>query len=265
MSGTVSTRWYFSDWMSDLNVRSCSLAARGLWMDMLCIASSNKGRDYGFVMIAGRVILPEELARHVGASKSEVLTLLEELEKNGVYSSDRRGIIYCRRMVRAEKNRTNGRLGGNPNLLKTKENQNSVQPKSKPLIPEPEPSLFPEEASGRSEAMPNPPLDLEADYFRRVREILGKSSGGMASLLLKAKGGNVMLARAAIETAATRGDAREYVGAMIRNGKNGGEQPLRGNGFAILRHKMMEAERENGNGAQRGSGFEEEPVSDRAR
>ena len=169
--------------------------------------------------------------------------MLQELELNGVFSRDRRGVIYCRRMVRAEKSRSNGRLGGNPNLLKTKENKNQVGSDPNPHIPVPEPSLFPEEPSGRSEAMPNPPLDLEADYYRRFREVIGKEAGGMAKLLLRAKGGNVMLARAAIETAATRGDARQYIGAMIRNVKPGGTE-IRGNGFAALRAQRANQQEE---------------------
>lgn len=153
MSGTVSTRWYFSDWMSDPSVRACSLAARGLWMDLLCLASANKGTDHGFVMLAGRKLDPAAIARLVGSTESEVETLIEELGRNGVFSRDRRGVIYCRRMVKAEKNRTNGRLGGNPNLLKKEENKNSVQPKPKPHIPEPEPEpLFSNENSTSSVA-----------------------------------------------------------------------------------------------------------------
>ncbi|MEJ0093799.1 MAG: hypothetical protein WDN46_10250 [Methylocella sp.] len=56
----------------------------------------------------------------------------------------------------------------------------------------------------------------EADLFRRGKEILGPSGGGMITKLLKAKSGNVNLARAALETAATKHDAREYVAATIR-------------------------------------------------
>lgn len=59
--------------------------------------------------------------------------------------------------------------------------------------------------------------DLEADLFRRGREVLGKSSGGMVKQLLTAKDGKVNLARAAIETAAGKNNPREYIGAIIRN------------------------------------------------
>lgn len=233
MSGTVSTRWYFPDWLSDTAVRASSLAARGLWMDLLCIAAANKGKDHGFVLIGGKVPSEDQIAKLVGSTAEEVKTLLAELEKNEVFSRDRRKAIYSRRMVRAEKNRTNGRLGGNPKLLKNNEIQEPVEPHPKPHIPEPEPNLFPEAGASGSAVMQNPPRDLEADYYHRFKEICGANSGGMATRLLRAKGGNLSLARAAIETAATRADAREYIGAMLRNGGGFGAKDRRDDGKSL--------------------------------
>lgn len=61
---------------------------------------------------------------------------------------------------------------------------------------------------------PNP----EADYFWRIKEIVGQAHGGaLAKRLLAAKGGNIALARAAAEQASTKQDPREYLGAIIRN------------------------------------------------
>lgn len=133
MTGTTSARWYFPDWMSDPSVRACGLAARGLWMDCLCICAANKGRDHGFLKIAGKPVTPYQLGRLVGATEIETLELLEELESNAVFSRTRDGTIYNRRMVRAEKNRGNGRLGGNPNLLKIKRTRNPVR--TEPNLP----------------------------------------------------------------------------------------------------------------------------------
>ena len=121
-------------------------------------------------------------------------------------------------------------------------------------------SLFPDgnrapEPARESAAMKDPPLDPEADYYRRGKEVLGPSAGGMLTQLLKAKGGNVALARAAIEQASTRGDAKQYVGAMVRgvngggaNGanRNGGEQKL---GFAGIAAKLRQANAERADGA----------------
>jgi len=58
-------------------------------------------------------------------------------------------------------------------------------------------------------------IDLERDLFDRGKVVLGKSSGGLISNLLKAKG-STELARAAIETAATKQNPREWIGACIR-------------------------------------------------
>ncbi len=55
----------------------------------------------------------------------------------------------------------------------------------------------------------------EADLYRRGKLVLGQSSGGLIARLLKSKKGSVPLARAAIEQAATKQDAREYVGRII--------------------------------------------------
>lgn len=139
MSGTVSTRWYFPDWLSDPGLRASSLAARGLWMDLLCVAGANKGKDHGYVIIGGRVASDADIARMVGAAVEEIKTLVAELAANGVFNRDRRQAIYCRRMVRAEKSRTNGRLGGNPNLMKNNVEKKQVRDKSNPHIPEPVP------------------------------------------------------------------------------------------------------------------------------
>lgn len=93
-------------------------------------------------------------------------------------------------------------------------------------------SLFPNgnRADEASAAMKDPPPDPEADLYRRGREVLGSSSGGMITQLIRAKGGNVALARAAIEQASTRGDAREYVGAMVRDNRSGGSNATNRNG-----------------------------------
>lgn len=56
----------------------------------------------------------------------------------------------------------------------------------------------------------------EAELFKRGKEVLGKTGGGMVKNLLKAKQNNIPLARAAIEQASTKSDPREYIGAIIR-------------------------------------------------
>jgi hypothetical protein len=69
-------------------------------------------------------------------------------------------------------------------------------------------------ASG-ADAPPDPAIP-EREYFLRGREVLGKGNGALIAKLLKAKGGNVALARAALEQASQKQNPTEYVAAICR-------------------------------------------------
>lgn len=118
MSGTIWTKFFWSDWQADPALRLCSYAARGLWMDMLCIAATHD--PIGYVSVAGRGLSETDIARMTGGSESEAHALILELEQNGVFSRDRKGTIYSRRMIGDAKKSAiamkNGKKGGNPNL-----------------------------------------------------------------------------------------------------------------------------------------------------
>jgi hypothetical protein len=111
-------KWYPADWRADPRLRMCSLAARGLWIEML--GFMHEAESYGYLLIAGIAPSPEEIAVLVGAPAPLVRKALEELETRGVYSRDDDGVIYSRRMVRdkakADVDRANGKRGGNPLL-----------------------------------------------------------------------------------------------------------------------------------------------------
>lgn len=73
------------------------------------------------------------------------------------------------------------------------------------------------EKKDAASAAPELPLpDAEVDLFRRGKAVLGNGAGGLIKQLLAAKDGKIPLARAAIETAATKENPREYVGAIVR-------------------------------------------------
>jgi hypothetical protein len=106
--------WFWSDWLASVDVRSCSLAAQGLWINMLAIMSKSDRK--GFLSINGKPMDSKELAKFVGVFKDEVEELLVELEYYNVFSRDADGTIYNRRMDRASdlsrKRADAGRLGG---------------------------------------------------------------------------------------------------------------------------------------------------------
>lgn len=76
------------------------------------------------------------------------------------------------------------------------------------------------------------PAEAEKQLFDRGKEILKSfNSGGLIKNLLKSKGGNIALARAALETASTKSDPREYIGAIIRGRNSPDDARARGDAW----------------------------------
>ena len=159
------SKFFWSDWESDPALKLCSLSAQGLWMRMLCIAAVHV--PTGYVAINGRGLGVTDIARLAGVTETEARDLIGELDRNGVFSRDRKGTIYSRRLVRdakkAEIARKNGKNGGNPSLWNGKGNQPSDNPPlkgrvkggDKPQKPEAR-SQIPEKEPDGSSLPPNP-------------------------------------------------------------------------------------------------------------
>jgi hypothetical protein len=114
-----SIQFYPADWLQEAGLRACSLASRGLWIEVMCLM--HQASPYGHLTLATRKdggedtlqpILPGVLARMVGSSEGEVANCLEELERFGVFSRTPGGVIFSRRMVRDEKVRESRAAGG---------------------------------------------------------------------------------------------------------------------------------------------------------
>lgn len=114
MSAHPWLKFYPRDWRGDQALRAVSIAARGLWIEMLCIM--HEASPYGHLILAGRAVSNDVLARVAGLGADECGALLAELESAGVLSRTRKGVIYSRRMVkdhsRAEKGRKSVKLRG---------------------------------------------------------------------------------------------------------------------------------------------------------
>lgn len=93
-------------------------------------------------------------------------------------------------------------------------------------LPQPTPTSAPVmEGNGREEdsvanatgadAPPDPSI-AEREYFARGKQVLGKSAGGQLANLKRAKGGNIALARAAVEAASQAESPSEYIAKIIR-------------------------------------------------
>lgn len=104
MSQFPFLKFFPADWRSDTELRSCSLAARGLWIEMMGLMHESK--RYGHLVVGGRIVDVDQLATLVGATTQEVSDLLGQLEKAGVFSKSSDSSIYSRRMAR-ENQRSN--------------------------------------------------------------------------------------------------------------------------------------------------------------
>jgi hypothetical protein len=122
----VYFKFFPRDWRGDEQLQTCSLAARGLWMELLCLA--HKAR--GLVKVNGMTPTMHVIAKQVRADPLEVRRLLKELIKMGVCSVLPDGTVCSRRMVRdatkREINRKNGLRGGSPILLSHRKSQKSA-------------------------------------------------------------------------------------------------------------------------------------------
>src|SRR5690606_22940421 len=75
-------QFYPGDWMRDLALRSCSISARGLWIDLLCLMWDGSPR--GYLRVADRPIDAVGIAKLTATPQRTVRALLNELEAAGV-------------------------------------------------------------------------------------------------------------------------------------------------------------------------------------
>jgi hypothetical protein len=150
-------QFYPADWRKDVELRSCSLMARGLWIDMLCIA--HECDPYGHLTVNGKAMTAANIAGQVGIPTSLCSRLVQELISNGVARRNGEGVIYSKRMVddeaareaRAEIGRQNGvkgaafgslgaehgKKGGRPNTENPGENPGEKPGQKPPQNPRP--------------------------------------------------------------------------------------------------------------------------------
>jgi hypothetical protein len=116
MAKLPSFQFYPGDWMKDPDLRRCSLFARGLLADLLCLCHESARRGV-LCDHRGEPWTNLEIRQAVGAlDEDQFLEALNELESKNVLSRDDKGCLLSRRMVRDEERRQtykqNGSKGG---------------------------------------------------------------------------------------------------------------------------------------------------------
>lgn len=98
MTANPWMKFYPRDWRGDQALRACSVAARGLWMECLCIM--HEAKPYGHLLLNGNPVGDDTLARMAGISVDEAQSLMAELRQAGVFSLTREGVVFSRRMTK---------------------------------------------------------------------------------------------------------------------------------------------------------------------
>jgi hypothetical protein len=127
-----SFQFYPNDWLGDMNLRMCSVATRGVWIDLLCIM--HKSKKYGYLVQkeSGKWsnMSPKTIQKLTGMTRKRIVNGLRELSKNDVIKYDDDGLMYSKRLVKDHRLRQIrmevGKLGGNPNLVNQSDNQKST-------------------------------------------------------------------------------------------------------------------------------------------
>ena len=196
MSNGNGHRWskfWWRDHQGDAALRACSLAARGYWMELLCIA--HEAERMGYVLLNGNIPTGRQLAAIAGCTEREAKKYETELESSGVFSRTEDGTIFCRRMVRdasaSEAGKAWGSTGGNPGLKPKTNGIASPSPLTGGVNP---PPLTPSDKPTRYEIPQTPPvkgggylLEAESEEEERKEEPpLGppQSRGGRPARLL---------------------------------------------------------------------------------
>lgn len=205
------SKFWWQDWQGDKCLRRCSMAARGLWMEMLCIA--HDGEPYGHVALNGHALGASDLADMISKTTvKEVAKLLAELEAVGVFSRTESGTIYCRRMVKDSDRSEEGRQH-----IAKRWTPDSTPPPNRGAnrSPDREPNSRPNGVASR-EAIRDP-ITLEADSEseaedRKEKKVLNFSSQGEFVSPREAKSAPIA---AETEPAAINVEAAEAAAAVI--------------------------------------------------
>lgn len=142
-------RFFPGDWLRGADLRLASVAARGVWIDLIC--HMHEANPRGYLLVAGKPPNVQQIAKMLSSTVSEIAPLIDELEALGVMSRDEKGAIFNRRMaregeisdIRSDAGKKGGRPSKKQNESKTKandkakrkqtESKSSASCESKPL------------------------------------------------------------------------------------------------------------------------------------
>jgi hypothetical protein len=96
-----SFQFYPSDWREDIALSTCSFAAKGFWIDLICLM--HLGNPYGTLTFSnGSAMTDKDVMKALSTHPKTFQGLFKELSSKGVIKRQENGIYYCARMVKDE-------------------------------------------------------------------------------------------------------------------------------------------------------------------
>lgn len=135
--------------------------------------------------------------------------IIKPLFKAGEWKHKRIDEELNEAQAKYEKRVEAGKKGGNAKAAAKQCSSNATAKPYQPITDNPNPNP---KAKDGADA---PPIDPDADLFRRGKEVLGPDAGSLIARLKKSKGGSIPHTRAVIEQASTKENPREYVGRVM--------------------------------------------------
>ena len=184
--GNPWMKFYPRDWRGDQALRSVSIAARGFWMECLCIM--HEAKPYGHLVQNGKPVGGDTLARMAGVPVEEARSLLRELTEAGVLSVTRKGVVFSRRMTkdhaRAQKGKAAVKRRKDRSISANSDTPQASDTKQKSDAPRRLPSRSPstQKPEARSQITPKPPDGGVSEGFDKFWEIYPRKVGKKAAL-----------------------------------------------------------------------------------
>lgn len=188
-------------WTSE-QVLECSTNARLLFIGLWNFCDDAGRHPYSAKQAKAEIFPADDF------TEADVSRMLDELSSNGLimrYATDSKEYFYVTgwKHQRIDKPQS-------PKYPEPVVDHSTNDPRTLP------PDTIGKDRKGREEDAAPAARDHEVELYRRGKEILGDKSGGLIAKLVKTNNGSIAKARAALETASTKADPREYIGAVVR-------------------------------------------------
>jgi len=124
-----SFQFYPADWIKDGPLQNCSLEARGLWMDLICMSFHYP--QWGVFRTQNGTVSETILLRMCNGNARKLARCFTELKQHNIIKQMEDGTFYVKRvkedMELSKKRSEAGKQGGNPNLVGDLVKQNNNQ------------------------------------------------------------------------------------------------------------------------------------------